>query len=646
MPPGPPPGQPPLSGPPYPPPTNGEPPFGPPPGAEPPGGPPPPGGDWPTGTESPPGPNWFDEHRTVWLAVGGAAVLLVGIYLIAALFLGGKVPSGTQVAGVDIGGLSNDEAEQRLESELAHRAKQPIHVTWKNETFAIDPKQAGISFDIEATVNKASHGGSWNPAHLVGVLFGGNEDVDPVVEVDNEALDAEIASIAKKVDLEPVEPMVSFNGSGGRDVTKPKDGLAVNQDATATGVLGAYLRSDRPVDLSVDHVAPAVDKAALSDALDQLAEPAMSGPITLQLPSRTVNLTVREFAPALSLEVTDGELAPKFDTDRLKRGIESLTCRIGSNARDATVVLRHDHPVVVPAKPGMTLDPEEVADAITPVLGKTGDERTAEVGTSVGEADFTTKEARDLGINRPVSHFTTYFPYANYRNVNLGRAAELINGTVLKPGDTFSLNDTVGERTKQNGFTVGYIISDGVYAEDFGGGVSQVATTTFNAAFFAGLKDVEHKTHSFYIDRYPVGREATVAWPTVDLRFKNTTPYGVLIEEWVQPSTPSSYGEMHVRMWSTKYWDITASQSARYDFTKSSTRYSTAKDCYAETGYSGFDIDVYRSFRRHNSSELVRKEKMHTTYIPLDTVICHAPPDKGGSGSPGGGGGGRTGGGH
>jgi vancomycin resistance protein YoaR len=587
--------------------------------------------------------NWFDAHRTVWLAVGGAAVLIVGLYLVAALFLGGKVPSGTQVAGVDIGGLSSDEAEQRLQTELADRANKPIHLTWKNETFTIDPKQAGISFDVEATVNKASRGGSWSPAHLVGVVFGGDSDVDPVITVDDEALSAQIARIAKKVDLVPVEPRVSFSGGGDRDVTKPKQGRAVDQEAASQAVLGAYLSADGPVDLSVDDVAPAVDEAALSGALDQLADPAMSGPVRLQLPGRTVNLTIRDFAPALTLEVTDGELAPKFDVDELSRGIERLTGRIGSEARDATVVLRHEHPVVIPAKPGMTLDPKEVADAVTPVLAKTGDERTAEVGTSVGQADFTTKDARALGINRVVSRFTTYFPYANYRNVNLGRAAELINGTVLKPGDTFSLNDTVGERTKQNGFTVGYIISDGVYAEDFGGGVSQVATTTFNAAFFAGLKDVEHKTHSFYIDRYPVGREATVAWPTVDLQFKNTTPYGVLIEEWIEPSTPSSYGEMHVRMWSTKYWDITADQSARYDFTKPSTRYSTSKDCYAETGYSGFDIDVYRNFRRHGSDELVRKEKMHTTYIPLDTVICHAPPDKTGSGH-GGGGGGRTGG--
>ena len=140
-------------------------------------------------------------------------------------------------------------------------------------------------------------------------------------------------------------------------------------------------------------------------------------------------------------------------------------------------------------------------------------------------------------IKEQVSTFTTYYPYAEYRNINIGRAAELVDGTVLKPGETFSLNDIVGERTRENGFTEGFIISNGIFKEDLGGGVSQMATTTFNAMFFAGLKDIEHKPHSFYIDRYPVGREATVAWGAVDLRFQNDTPYGVLVHATVTPSS-------------------------------------------------------------------------------------------------------------
>jgi len=279
-------------------------------------------------------------------------------------------------------------------------------------------------------------------------------------------------------------------------------------------------------------------------------------------------------------------------------------------------------PRVVPAKRGVTFDPDDVTGAFLDVVVADGAERTLTVDGVVDRPDFTTADARALRITEEVSEFTTYFPHSDYRNTNLGRAAELIDGTVLKPGDVFSLNEIVGERTAENGFTKGFIISDGVFKEDFGGGVSQVATTTFNAMFFAGLKDIEHKPHSFYINRYPVGREATVAWPYVDLAFENDTPYGVLVEAWIDPSSPSSSGAMHVRMWSTKYWRIVAGQSERYNFTEPETRRMSGPECVPNDGYGGFDIDVYRTFYRVGSRQVDHRETFSTTYLPSDTVIC------------------------
>ncbi len=236
-----------------------------------------------------------------------------------------------------------------------------------------------------------------------------------------------------------------------------------------------------------------------------------------------------------------------------------------------------------------------------------------------------TADAKDLGITEQVSTFTTHYPYAEYRNTNIGRAAEIVDGTVLKPDDLFSLNDVVGERTRENGFTEGFIISDGIFKEDLGGGVSQMATTTFNAAFFAGLEDVEHKPHSLYIDRYPVGREATVAWGSVDLRFRNDTPYGVLISSKVTPATPSSEGVVTVSMYSTKHWDIESTTSDRYNFRSPATRTLSTADCYPNTGYDGFDVDVTRTFRHVDQDEVVRTERMHTSYLASDTVICKPP---------------------
>ena len=226
---------------------------------------------------------------------------------------------------------------------------------------------------------------------------------------------------------------------------------------------------------------------------------------------------------------------------------------------DATVALVNGKPKVIPAKPGVTYEPQAVTDAFLDLVQQPYGERSIEVEATVDEPEFTTKDAKALKIKEQVSTFTTYYPPAEYRDINIGRAAELITGTVLKPGETFSLNGTVGERTAENGFTTGFVIQNGIFKEDLGGGVSQMATTTFNASFFAGLEDVEHKPHSVYIDRYPVGREATVAWAAVDLRFTNNTPYGVLIDATVIPSAGRSQGTVTVSMYSTKYWDISTS---------------------------------------------------------------------------------------
>jgi vancomycin resistance protein YoaR len=309
------------------------------------------------------------------------------------------------------------------------------------------------------------------------------------------------------------------------------------------------------------------------------------------------------------------------DGARLTELVEGATSGKGAPV-DASVKLVNGKPKVVPAKPGVTFDPDDITSTFLDLVTRPEGGRVLEVEATVDEPDFTTRDARDLGVKRQISTFTTYFPYAEYRNVNIGRAAEIVNGTLLMPGDVFSLNGIVGERTVENGFTTGFIISGGVFKEDLGGGVSQMATTTFNAMFFAGLKDVEHKPHSFYIDRYPVGREATVAWPTLDLAFENDSEYGVLIESFINPATSAAQGSLTVRMYSTKVWDIKSETSERYNYVGPGTRTLDTPDCYPNTGYSGFQVDVTRIFRKHGESEVDHTEKFHTNYTPADTVIC------------------------
>jgi vancomycin resistance protein YoaR len=130
---------------------------------------------------------------------------------------------------------------------------------------------------------------------------------------------------------------------------------------------------------------------------------------------------------------------------------------------------------------------------------------------------------------------------------------------------------------------------------------------------------------SFWNFRSTVG-QATVAWPTVDLKFQNDTPYGILIETHVQKSTPSSAGVVTVSMWSTKYWHITTSTSERYNIRKPGERVSTAPDCEPQEPNTGFDIKVYRYFNR--DGQRVRTETMTTHYNAADKVTCKAPEPK------------------
>ena len=158
-------------------------------------------------------------------------------------------------------------------------------------------------------------------------------------------------------------------------------------------------------------------------------------------------------------------------------------------------------------------------------------------------------EARGLNIVEQVATFTTEHKPGEPRVRNIHRIADLMRGQLIEPGQTLSVNDVVGKRTADRGFVSAPVIQDGNFEEGVGGGVSQFATTLFNAAFFAGLEFPEYQSHSIYISRYPYGREATLSFPRPDLKIRNPTPHGVLI--WATYTETS----ITVTLWSTKYFE-------------------------------------------------------------------------------------------
>jgi vancomycin resistance protein YoaR len=552
--------------------------------------------------------------------VGVVLALLAILWVSAYLLAGDRVPQGTTVRGVPIGGMTAAAAEDELRAELGPRAGEPITATVGSETVAVDPDEYGLGLDSEATVDAAS-GHSWNPLALWRGYFGGRE-TRPVVAVDEQALTAGVAALAERIDQEPVPGAVTFEAASAVAVPA-QEGRVLDQEAAARELAAAYRSAEDTVELPAAITEPAVTDAEVERAMTEVAGPAVAAPVTLAVGDATVEVAPETYAPALSMAADGtGALLLQVDDAVLEERLTEALPELQQPPRDASIVIEDGNPEIVPSQQGRELEPADLVEAVRSVLTDAdtdAEDREVQVEAVLTEPEFTTAEAEALGVQEVVGEFTTYYPDTEYRRVNVGRAAELVNGTLLEPGEVFSLNDVLGKRTVGNGFTEGTIILGGRLTEALGGGVSQVATTTFNAMFFAGLEEIEHEPHSFYISRYPVGREATVSWGTIDLRFRNDTDYGVLVETLHDPGQ-----SITVRMWSTELSTVSTSTSERSNREPFETVYDSDGECIDQPGIDGFDVNVYRTVSR--GGEVVTDERFFTRYLPSTEVICGPEP--------------------
>jgi vancomycin resistance protein YoaR len=555
------------------------------------------------------------------IAAASFGVLVVA-YGAAFALTGDKTPGDTTVLGIPLGGLSEADAKAKLQAGIKDRLNLPIKVKAGDSTYQVKPADAGLSLDVDATIEAAGAGRSLNPARMWQVMTGGDA-VAPVIKRDQDKLNAAIDKLAKQVNRPATEGTITFVDAKAVQ-HESADGLQLDNGKAADTVVSGYPSDGNPRDLPVEVSKPKAGTDAIDKAMKEYAEPAMSGPIRLTVGDKGVDLKPTEFAPALKLVAKDGDFTPSLDAAKLEPLFRERFKQLESLPKDARVDIVAGKPHVVPAVDGMVVARDKVIPAILSILPKTGSDRKASVGLAKSKAKISTEAAQALGIKEVMGQFTTHFPHATYRNVNIGTAARRINGTLLKPDETFSLNKIVGERTRENGFTDGNIISGGKFVLDLGGGVSQSATTTFNAAFFAGLKDVEHKAHSVYISRYPVGREATVAWGSVDLKFLNDSGHGILVQTIFTPSTPGSQGTLTVKIWGTKVWDITAGASARSNPRSPSVVYNTEPGCRTQAPTGGFDITIYRYFAKNG--QRVKTESFQTKYNAADDIRCGPKP--------------------
>ncbi|MGW9081539.1 VanW family protein [Streptomyces kronopolitis] len=566
----------------------------------------------------------FALSRPALITGAAAAAGFGGLYLVGLLVAGDDVAPGTRVRGVDIGGVSREEAARTLADAFTRdgRAAAPLQLKIGEATQRVAAGSLGVGFDHAATAARAARSGA-DPVTVIGrLLTSPDKDVAPVIKLDEARARSGLQRLAARTDRKVREGALSFK-AGRPKITQPRAGQALDMEAS----LVALRESDPtapapdPVTLPIKKQLPRTGAQEVEQALNEFARPALSSPIALTTGGRRVLISTAVLSKHLKAEAdTKGTLRPKLEAKQLLMdpAVARPLAEITGKPTEARVGLRDGKAVIEDeGRAGKEVTPEAVSKAVVPLLTKPAGQRTGRVESKITQPKISARSLGKLGIKEQMSTFTVGFEPAEYRTKNIGRAAELINGQVVMPDETWSFNRTVGERTKQNGFVDGTIINNGQFEKASGGGVSAVATTVFNALFFAGVKPVEHRAHSFYIERYPEGREATVAWGSLDLKFNNDSGRAIYIQA---KATDTS---ITVTFLGTKKYDaVKGAKGPRTNLKKPATRSGgSSGSCEPQSPLEGFTVTNDRIFLQNGNE--VKREAFTTTYTPRDAVACN-----------------------
>jgi vancomycin resistance protein YoaR len=395
------------------------------------------------------------------------------------------------------------------------------------------------------------------------------------------------------------------------------EGIAVNR-----GALNTRLRALAPrVRAPLRRVPPEVTTEA-ADTARAKAEALIAVPRVAALGPARVTIRRQTLRKALRFRASGAKIRVTLDPDVLGRRLRQTLGGLERAPVDARFLIQGEQVALLPSSDGRALDVEGLARSIVASPPR----RVQRLRLHALRPLLTTAEARAFRVREPISTFTTPYPCCEPRVTNIQRAAAILDGTVLPPGATFSLNQALGRRTKARGFVEAPQIYDGRLEEAVGGGVSQIATTMYNAAFFAGLQLLEHTPHQFYISRYPMGREATVSWGGPELRFRNDWPAGIVMQ--VQAGETS----ITVRFFSSRLGRrVTTTTGDPYDFVQPVTRTVVdyekppgSREQVQDAGDPGFSVDYTRKVFAGRT--LRRDERWTVDYDAKDAIVEVGPP--------------------
>jgi len=493
---------------------------------------------------------------TVIIGVAVAGLLLISVGADAA-FSAGRVHPGVKVAGIAVGGMTRAEAAAAIDSGTKPLLDRPVKVTIEASSWDITAAQVGASIDASALAETAyGIGRTGGFGGVVGARITawlGRENIAAVVTADEVLVSTVLGDIDADVSVPAVDASVEVSGTDVRLIAD-KGGEGVDHSVARELILKAFVLENRDIELTLVPQAASIReegaRAAYDDALRMV-----SGPLKLvydkktwEVSAKTIGgwLAFRSAGATASAEASSGTLECYLDSAEVSATVVPLVKEVGKVAKDASFKVASGKVTIVPAQDGLGLDAEDLADRLMVALAGTG-ERTAELPMQRVEAAITTDDAKAMGISTRLSTYTTSYSAGNAPRVNnIHVLADALDGTLVAPGEVFSFNGAIGQRTAEKGYQEANAIVNGVLVPQLGGGICQMGTTVFNAVFFSGLPVVERHNHSLYISHYPKGRDATVSWGGPDFKFRNDT------ENWILVATAYTSSTVTVSLYGTE----------------------------------------------------------------------------------------------
>lgn len=472
--------------------------------------------------------------------------------------------SGISILGIDVSGLSKDDAKQKVSDDVSNRLSTDVIFKHNDETYTLLPSSVGGSFDIDKVIDDAYSVGR------NGNIFQNNFAIlDAMINSKNFIPDFSFNS-------DSFDDSVSQMNSNFADgIVEPSYDISGNNLIIKSGKNGNIVDSDKIKSLFVD------------------------------------KLTVVPYN-------TDSIEVPVFSKEANKIDIDAIHSEIYKEAQDASYTTNPY--VVYPSSNG--LDFNISIDEAKALITGDKDSYTIPLKTL-----YPNVKTSDIGIeafpNLLSSYSTSFASSSSNRATNVSLATNKINGKVLMPGEVFSFNDTVGKRTPQAGFKVAGVYMNGQVATDYGGGICQVSSTLYNAVLRANLEIVDRSNHMFEVGYVPIGTDATVSWGAPDFKFKNSRSYPIKI---VTSSSNRKCVVKFYGLKESEEYDIeivsyrTGSVPYRTTYTTDSSL-AAGQQKVIQSGSNGAKSVAYR-IRKKNGQVISKELLSKDTYDPHNQIIA------------------------